>query len=43
MLSNLGPLGCQAPGFQGPETIQKQFQAAWVKLLAWSTLKGNIL
>ena len=35
--------GGRVPGFQEPENIPKQFQAAWLNLLAWFTLKGNIL
>ena len=37
------PPGGRVPGFQEPENIPKQFQAVWLNLLAWSTLKGNIL
>ena len=37
------PPGGRVPGFQEPENIPKQFQAAWLNLLAWFILKGNIL
>ena len=39
----LDPPGGRVLGFQEPENIPKQFQAAWLNQLAWSTLKGNIL
>ena len=34
MLSNLGPSERQALGFQGPENIQKLFQAVWLNLIS---------